>query len=420
MLVLAGCNGYGHRQFQTGPPVDDWFDVEVDDFGQLWHSEQQSAALDRIKASIAETNTIVVAFAHGWHHNAHTDNQNRTEFKKAVEQVRATLAAPAYIAAREGLGAGKSVRVIGIYLGWRGRSLPGLLDYATFWGRKAAAERVGQGAVREFVLRLNEIYKEANAKDSPRFMGLVFLGHSFGGQVLHRATASVFEDDLVRRDQTIARVMALGAGQERRLAEIPPVSSVGDLVILINPALEAMQFNRIHDLYRQRSYPLTQTPVLTVFSGEADTARQRLFPIGRWFSSLLRPPFRDQRQRDEWLLALGEAEHQRTHTLELNADATPIEWDPQRYCEQVVPMDFTNPRTNVGGALLAPDPRAPHIPYSPVLVAYSGQEIIGAHSGIWEPSFRNFLVDYVALIEGKRLCLRAIAIRALTQRLPNR
>jgi hypothetical protein len=70
----------------------------------------------------------------------------------------------------------------------------------------------------------------------------------------------------------------------------------------------------------------------------------------------------------------------------------------------------------VGRAVLAPINATTHVPYSPVLVAYSDEELIEAYSGIWKEPFRTFLIDYIALIEGKRLCLRAPAIRAATQR----
>ena len=40
----------------------DRFSRSIADFGQLWNPDQQTAALDRIKRSTAEKNTIVVVF----------------------------------------------------------------------------------------------------------------------------------------------------------------------------------------------------------------------------------------------------------------------------------------------------------------------------------------------------------------------
>jgi hypothetical protein len=36
-------------------------------------------------------------------------------------------------------------------------------------------------------------------------------------------------------------------------------------------------------------------------------------------------------------------------------------------------------------------------------VAYSSEKLIEGHTGIFTDTFRNFLVDYVAFIEGKRM-----------------
>lgn len=396
VLLVAGCGGYGHKAYRDRLPVKaDWYDVEVDDFGQYWSPHLAEAALADIEKLSRDTNTIVVLFAHGWHHNASAKSSNRDDFEITVAEVRKVLASKPYRDARVALGVGDDVRVIGIYLAWRGRSLPGVLDYLTFWGRKAAAERVGEGAARDFVFRLDEIYKRQPGKpenegDPSRFMGLVLLGHSFGGQVIHKATSTVFEEELERK----------------RDSPSDPVNGVGDLVVLINPALEAAQFHRIDALYRARPmYGSWQTPVLIVFSGEADFARQRLFPIGRWFSSLWRPGFRSPLQRQEWLHALGEVEHQRTHSLELDSRSLGFNFSTSpAYCPAVLPLDMTALNRTVQGSKLEPI-FAKHIPNSPVLVAYSGQEIIEAHSGIFKPAFRNFLIDYVALIEGKRMCL---------------
>ena len=89
--------------------------------------------------------------------------------------------------------------MIGIYLGWRGRSLPGPLDYFTFWGRKSAAERIGETDAREFIARLNRIYLDHPFGDNrDNFLGVISMGHSFGAQLLMRAMTTTLERDLIQ------------------------------------------------------------------------------------------------------------------------------------------------------------------------------------------------------------------------------
>ena len=91
---------------------------------------------------------------------------------------------------------GEEFQIIGIYMGWRGRSLPGWLDYTTFWGRKAAAERIGEGDMREFFVRLDQTYRDHQRGNAGTFLGLVTLGHSFGGQAVLRSVSAIFEQQL--------------------------------------------------------------------------------------------------------------------------------------------------------------------------------------------------------------------------------
>src|SRR5690606_5395767 len=148
--------------------------------------------------------------------------------------------------------------VIGLYIGWRGRSLPGFLDYVTFWGRKGAAERVGQNDMKEFMARLQELYVEHRPDarrpgqfptippvNGSKFLGMVTIGHSFGAQVLMKAIGGSLEDQLqlLNRHPAYLRDTQPGVPDP---AQRFAVSGVGDLIVLLNPALEASQYHRIH------------------------------------------------------------------------------------------------------------------------------------------------------------------------------
>ena len=272
----------------------------------------------------------------------------------------------------------------------------------TFWGRKAAAERVGNGDLREFIARIQSLYTarcEARHTGKTRtFMGFVSIGHSFGGQALFRAVAGQFEQELI--EQTTPASCA-------HVSHVPGqagVKGVGDLVILVNPALEALQFERLHTLGRQLGYAPAQTPRLLVLSSKGDQARQFFFPIGRWVDTLLRPSFRGG-QRALWTEALGEYGPQRTHNLKLAENDTILlpGFDPAVYTQTpaaIAKLDLTNLQSIAGVAL---QPTGNHRPYQPFLVAYTEQKIVKDHSQVFEQSLRRLLTDYVALLQGKRM-----------------
>lgn len=148
--------------------------------------------------------------------------------------------------------------------------------------------------------------------------------------------------------------------------------------------------------------------MLLVFSGEKDWARQRFFPLGRRLSAVFRPAFSSDEKKAEWITALGEYEPQRTHSLKLEPNTASYAFS-QDYCQQALGFDLTNPGVPFADATLAALPGRSQ-PFSPVVVAYSDNELIEAHNGIFKDDFRRFLIDYVALLEGKRLCLKAHAL----------
>jgi hypothetical protein len=296
------------------------------------------------------------------------------------------------------------ITVIGIYVGWRGQSLPMPLDYATFWDRKAAAERVGDGDLREFLVRLNRIYRDRSAarersKRAP-FMGLVSIGHSFGGQVLFKVVATTLEKELIEATRFSA---ASEASRRPKTTLREPLQGFGDLTVLVNPAFEALQYERIHQLNAQVVYNRRQTPLLLVLSAENDLARKLAFPLGRWVDGLIGPPFRLD-QKELWTTALGEYEPQRTHEITIVTE--PSTFDAKDYVSKpctILNLDHTSIPT-IAGVRLTPTARAPQ-PYSPFIVAYASLQVILGHSGIFEDRLRNFLNDFVAVVEGKKMLL---------------
>lgn len=402
--VLASCD-YGHKQYRTSvgasaSPTSPLV-IEVDDFGRFWDRPAADATLDIISNASLHKNTIVLVFIHGWHHNADEADDNFQHFEKALDRLQKKIILPEYVHAREQLNLQDGINVIGLYVGWRGRSLPSVLDYLTFWGRKSAAERVGDGDLREFFVRLQKIYIERNSPpfaSKPTFMGLLTVGHSFGGQVLFKAVYEAFEKDLI--DAT-ANAGDQSEKADTKLSEI--VSGLGDMTVLLNPALEAFQYERIHRLTTHLLFNEFQTPVILTVSAEDDSARKIWFPIGRNINILFRPLFPSDEEKKLWTTALGEYEPQRTHSLAVTDGPSTISDLLYKDCK-IDTVDFTGSLV-LGGAQLSPEKGRSRDPYSPVVIAYTSNKLVQEHSGIFGDTFSDFLTDYVAFVEGKRMCL---------------
>src|SRR5262249_47798406 len=136
--------------------------IEFDDQGRLW-SRAQLDLLDRTLEAEARRESYegvaLVFFAHGWQHDARVCDANVACFRTFLAQIASDIAR----ATKESPGHEKPPRVVGIYAGWRGRSvtLPVLQEF-TFWARKRAAERIGAGEVVEVLTHLDQFLQKEN------------------------------------------------------------------------------------------------------------------------------------------------------------------------------------------------------------------------------------------------------------------
>lgn len=239
--------------------------IEFDDMGEMWDSTQLTRALDVIdRANQSPDGAVLVTFIHGWQNNASEKSEesgNVGEFKEYLETI-------AGIAERSGLG---DRHLVGVYLGWRGKSgtIPGV-NLLTFYDRAGAARRISGTTSTEVIYRLMKTAKQN------RETRVLLMGHSFGGQILESAVTQAMVGELL--------------GSEETKRDFP-----ADLVVLINPAaksIQAKQFIGMLDRSHLEVYRTTpdgtryKAPLIVSITSNADLATRWAFPAGTWVSSV--------------------------------------------------------------------------------------------------------------------------------------
>jgi hypothetical protein len=89
-----------------------------------------------------------------------------------------------------------------------------------------------------------------------------------------------------------------------------PVRSLGDLVILLNPAFEASLYNNLIALAsaHEITYPPNQPPVMAILTSKSDWATGLAFPAGRFLATRFEKTRPSKGAGEIWLYNLGKKE----------------------------------------------------------------------------------------------------------------
>jgi hypothetical protein len=413
----------------TDPPVEYLLGfVEFDDQGSKYLPAQMDALFAQLRTEAATQDLCLVVFVHGWENNARYDNGNVQEFRLLLEQLARTES-------QHPPGAwNKPRKVVGIYAGWRGQSLDaGDLSVITFWNRKDAAQRVALGSVRELLGRARALRDTLNrttwagellpAGASPpvgqrlRSTRLLTIGHSFGGLIVYTALAQYFID----RAAATAMAISLGGALNRDKL----IEGYGDLVVIINPAVEAISWEPVRQLMEGRKtsdYAPWQRPVFVEVTSEADDATGIAFPLGRSLDTVTEN-FISPDERQEAMLSLGHYEPFLTHDLTTagNAITRQAAADRLTHLAQATRAEATDElhslvqaecrahalfeaqwrrdgyllpgwtRRYSAGAVLSHRAGSKFDPNDPFWIVRADKSVIASHSDIDEPVFVDFV-----------------------------
>lgn len=235
--------------------------------------------------------------------------------------------------------------MLAIFVAWRGLSLYGLriLENITFWDRKQAGLRVAMGAPRELFACLQRFRRDRMRAGGHPLVAMI--GHSFGGLLVYTAIAQSLIESVASGDARI-------------------IPALADLVVLVNPAFEAVRYLPIHDIVRSRTFVEDQEPVFVSVTATNDWATGYAFPAGMAFA-LIQESTKGKEERQALIRTMGHIPWMQTHRLTLHGDRANLERDP-------------NWKRN------------------PFWVVSASPGVVDGHNGIWKPVFQAFLQDLLS------------------------
>ena len=239
-----------------------------------------------LEAELANGGVLLV-FAHGWHHGARTCDRDLCCFRTVLNTLK-TARVKKY---------GKHLErenVVGVFIGWRGESIAvKRLNNVTIWERKDVAETIGRGAAKELLQQISELWEPLQES-----VTMVSVGHSLGGALIYQAAKETLSGDVSDiENQNLETFRVARADCRRDKAQEGKVKArragFGDLIILVNPALEASEYIPFDNDLLDRSkegwnrkqlvaaklpydkehpYPANQLPVLVAVASITDSA----------------------------------------------------------------------------------------------------------------------------------------------------
>jgi hypothetical protein len=376
----ADCDHYSLQEHKDASTHSDYLlgFVEIDDQGQLRDREQMYKLINKLYDMASKDSVLINVFVHGWHHNAEPGDTNIEGFQKA-------LAGLSRLENKK--KSGQQRKIVGVYVGWRGESITvPVINSLTFWDRKNTAQDLGYLGLTELLLKLEEISNVRNSVEPPIKSRLVVIGHSFGGAVVYSATSQILMGRFVNSQP--------GKGFT------DSAQGFGDLVVLLNPAFEALRYAPAHDLSQARcGYFEDQAPKLAILTSETDNATGMAFPLGRTFNTFFETHNEVERNDCGYRMTLDEGEADRStvgnylplvsHSLTPVKDKKAQQVASLNHFKNIWANQTSGGSTQFGNSLLTHLKKT--VPRSPYLNIRVDKELMDGHNDIFRPEVTDFI-----------------------------
>lgn len=348
--------------------------AEFNEAGQPYDQTVVDYVLDQIKARQLSVKKplLLVVFIHGWFHNAEQSDSNVIAFKNFLSNLQRDEQLSTVDRRRT---------VIGIYMGWQAKASENtVLQVLSYRAKKDLGLETGEEGVKAVLEKLADI------RVSDQSNRLVLAGHSFGGGVLYYAV----------REKLLQEIVS--GNTDRRKA-------YGDLVILVNPAIEANRFVELQDALARKQFSKCSTLAMASFTSEADTSLRDQFPAG--MVAFFPDQFLSTEKKDLLTTPYGLYDRFAKYELsiDMNASIEPILTAATYSSALSTWQNFRAGRGSfdLGGIRLSPKSRdADAIVGNPVLDVKVSADIIQEHSEIWDPKFTYFLRGLVGIEFAKK------------------
>ena len=323
--------------------------VEFDDQGQPWDLRQLDAAIAEIRRfnRISDNGIILYQFIHGWKSNAAREKSSGQRLAWFEGRV-AAVAEQSEAASRHGIATPRPV--VGLYIGWRGRtySLPVLID-ASFWNRRVAAHRVASKSLQEV------LYRTVNAAREHPGAKCALLGHSMGGMILEETLGSALVSEILAAEYTKAAI---------------PVRY--DLIVAANASTEALHTKLLIDVFKRADAGLVLEdaaghrrpaagPMLASITSVDDGVTRYMVPLAMTLNSLFvryRPAPEGSlvSQRRLGIHTAGHLPVLHSHTVEVAGDKIAIRelpgrWNDTPFWVFQVPAEISRDHGDIDGPL---------------------------------------------------------------------
>ena len=393
LMITSGC--VCHQQYHGQKYVVDEHGftlafLELDDHGEYWDRTQLEKVRDEILyANRSPVGAVVIVYVHGWKHNASETDKNLKSFQEVL--TRLSRAEAAFVQKYQT----RPVRpILGIYLAWRGDSLalPDPLKSLSYFDRDVTAGRVSGPSGTE---ALYGVMKWTRANPSSK---CIVVGHSMGALVVQRALTQAFEGAIIDSSSG------------------PGVRSPADVVLLINPAISAIETKQFVDMMDWWNVKIDQDidkrflcspgedrwrPLIVSMTSEGDTATRGIFKFARRLDSL--PQRFREGQRNFYIQPAAAIPSLQSHMLFFeekgktggNSDYIPIEGCEEELCTKKFQNDMKAPLGRVcfkvGVARFILEEKLGRSNRTPFWVISVPREVVAGHGDIFTSRLTDFI-----------------------------